>query len=385
MKKVYMYAHGGSGNHGCEAIVRATVKILKKMGYESIALISASPEEDLKYGIGQICEIIEEKTSYSKFSVDFLKAYFSLKLKRDYIPMDELAYIKAVSRVNPGDIVLSIGGDNYCYADVGKYVMLHNMMLRRGAKTVLWGCSVEPDVVNIPEIAKDLSHYSLIVARESISYDALKRVNENTILTADPAFFLDSIRTLEERNAVGINLSPMAIRNECSPGIALNCYRRLIQYILDNTKMDIILVPHVVWKDNDDRGPLKALYNEFNATKRVELLSDCSCEQIKGVIEKCRYFVGARTHSTIAAYSTGVPTLVVGYSVKARGIARDIFGTDCEYVIPVQELNSEEDLVCKFIKVMKEKEHIVGRLMAYRTAASEGIYKIEKALKNFEE
>ena len=150
MKKVYMYAHGGSGNHGCEAIVRSTVKILKKMGYEKITLISAQPEEDLEYGIGQVCEIIEDKGPYSKFSLDFVKAYFCLKLKKDFVPMDELAYIKTISRVNPGDIVLSIGGDNYCYADVNKYVMLHNMMLRRGAKTVLWGCSVEPDVVNFP-------------------------------------------------------------------------------------------------------------------------------------------------------------------------------------------------------------------------------------------
>ena len=28
MNKIYMYAHGGSGNHGCEAIVRSTLKIL---------------------------------------------------------------------------------------------------------------------------------------------------------------------------------------------------------------------------------------------------------------------------------------------------------------------------------------------------------------------
>ncbi|WRK52196.1 hypothetical protein SD457_17295 [Coprobacillaceae bacterium CR2/5/TPMF4] len=28
MKKIIMYFHGGSGNHGCEAIVRATCKLL---------------------------------------------------------------------------------------------------------------------------------------------------------------------------------------------------------------------------------------------------------------------------------------------------------------------------------------------------------------------
>ncbi len=42
-----------------------------------------------------------------------------------------------------GDVALSIGGDNYCYADVQRYIMMHDMLLQRGAKTVLWGCSVE--------------------------------------------------------------------------------------------------------------------------------------------------------------------------------------------------------------------------------------------------
>ena len=28
MAKIYMYAHGGSGNHGCEAIVRSTCDML---------------------------------------------------------------------------------------------------------------------------------------------------------------------------------------------------------------------------------------------------------------------------------------------------------------------------------------------------------------------
>ena len=58
-------------------------------------------------------------------------------------------------------------------------------------------------------------------------------------------------------------------------------------------------------------------------------------------------FIGARTHATIAAYSPR-PTLVVGYSIKARGIAKDLFGTDEGYVLPVQALAQKEDLVNAF-------------------------------------
>lgn len=51
-------------------------------------------------------------------------------------------------------------------------------------------------------------------------------------------------------------------------------------------------------------------------------------------------FIGVRIYVTIAAYSTEVPTLVLGYSVKSRGIAKDIFGSEENYVIPVQDISN---------------------------------------------
>ena len=51
-------------------------------------------------------------------------------------------------------------------------------------------------------------------------------------------------------------------------------------------------------------------------------------------------FAGARTHSTIAALSTGVPTLSFAYSIKARGINRDIFG-NTDYCLEPKDLGAE--------------------------------------------
>ena len=75
-------------------------------------------------------------------------------------------------------------------------------------------------------------------------------------------------------------------------------------------------------------------------------------------------FVGARTHATIAAYSSLVPTLVVGYSVKARGIARDLFGTEENYVVPVQSLQDKEDLVNSFRWLLSREREIRNHLEA---------------------
>lgn len=390
MSNIFMYAHGGSGNHGCEAIVRASFKILKNSWSGKITLLSRKPDEDLHYGLDKICEVRSSNGKYPKTSLPFFKAYMALKLKHDYVPLDKLTYKKAFDKVGKQDLALSIGGDNYCYADVHAYIMMQDLMLARGAHTVLWGCSVEPDLLDNPVIAADIRRYSLITARETISYEALKKVNPHTVLVADPAFVLEKVETeLPENfvpgNMVGVNISPMIMENEKVPGIAMKNYERLLSYILTNTDMGVALIPHVVWRGGDDREPLRQLYEKFKNTGRVVLFGDQCCEKIKYVISQCRFFVGARTHATIAAYSQCVPTLVVGYSVKARGIARDLFGTEENYVLPVQKL-SEQDTLEKGFAWMEEREEpirkrLVQVIPSFQKKAMEAADYIERLYK----
>lgn len=368
MKNVFLYAHGGSGNHGCEAIVRSTLGILQPEDGFNCTLISKMPEEDVKYGIDQLCTIIQEQERYSRLTWDFAKAYLHLKTTHDYVPLDRLYYKKAFDHIRNGDIACSIGGDNYCYADVKRYTMMHDMLLQRGAKTVLWGCSVEPALVEDAAIAEDLARYSLITARESISYEALRRVNPHTLLAADPAFTLECrVPALPEGfsdgNMVGINLSPMIMAQESSSGMVMENYQKLIECILEETDMGVALVPHVVWDFSDDRIPLRELYRKYQQTGRVVMVEDHNCMELKGIISRCRFFVGARTHATIAAYSTGVPTLVVGYSVKARGIARDLFGTEAGYVLQVQSLGNACELASAF-RALMERESLVRNTLS---------------------
>lgn len=368
MNQIWMYAHGGSGNHGCEAIVRSTYDILKELFHHEMMLISSSPEEDKKYGLNELCKIKRDELPYSKISISFIRAYLSLKLKNDYVPLDKLNYKRTIDLMGEGDIALSIGGDNYCYANVNKYIMLHDMAISRRAKTVLWGCSVEPTLLKNPEIVEDLKRYQLITARETITYNALKEINSNTVLVADPAFILKSAPVklpvgFIHNNMLGINISPMVLKNETVPGITLLNYEILIETILDSTDMGVALIPHVVWNDTDDRIPLMQLYEHFKESGRVILIEDQNCSNLKYLISQCRFFIGARTHSSIAAYSSGVPTLVVGYSVKARGIARDLFGHEEQYVLPVQDMIRKDDLLEKFKWILQNEDMIRKKLV----------------------
>ncbi len=62
--------------------------------------------------------------------------------------------------------------------------------------------------------------------------------------------------------------------------------------------------------------------------------------ETKWIISRMAFFAGARTHSTIAALSSGIPTLSFAYSIKAQGINRDIFG-HTDYCLEPTDLDAE--------------------------------------------
>ena len=344
--EIVLYGNGGSGNHGCEAIVRGTFSLLQR----SLAIASEAIDEDLKYGLNKYGNIYNAKSDCVS-KIQFIKAYTKLKLAGNYTEMDCLPYWEFIKKISKKTkLALSVGGDNYCYSNQLFYACLNRMYRKQGIKTVLWGCSIEPGVMQNKQVALDLKSYNLIVAREQITYQALQQIGAKVILAPDPAFYMQPEKCeVDSRfldgNVIGINISPMIIDNEKKDGITYENYKKLLAYILDYTDMTIALIPHVVWKHNDDRKVLKKLYDDYQHNQRIIMIEDHNAAELKYIISKCRFFVGARTHATIAAYSSCVPTLVVGYSVKANGIATDIFGTAEHYVMPVQAITYHLQLV----------------------------------------
>lgn len=74
--------------------------------------------------------------------------------------------------------------------------------------------------------------------------------------------------------------------------------------------------------------------------------------------------VTVRTHVSIPAYAKCVPTLVTGYKIKSIGIATDIFGNSENYVVPIQELESEKDFVKGFKWLADNREKISTHLQS---------------------
>ena len=110
--KMFLYSHGGSGNHGCEAIVRGTVAIFDQM---PLILYSNNKDQDKKYGINQIVEVEKARKSAARGNPKRVAASLAIRILHNDTYATKLSIEHMLNNYGRGDIGLSIGGDNYCY------------------------------------------------------------------------------------------------------------------------------------------------------------------------------------------------------------------------------------------------------------------------------
>ena len=365
--KIHYYANGGSKNHGCEAIYRSLIGLLPNHQH---IIHSGSLHDDTLYRLGEFADLTPLEQPVSPIGIYRIIYALQLKWSKNDKPFFDRAYYRFLRDASKNDIYLSVGGDNYCYSSYDWLEYLNLQLTRKGCKTILAGCSIEPESLT-PRLIQDLKRYTHIIARESCTYSALRKAGiNNATLLPDPAFSLPANKrplpsNMIQSNTVGINISPVISQLEPTKGIAFENYRVLIKYIMEETDMTVLLIPHVVKETNDDRHPSSQLLQEFVNTGRISLIEDTNCCTLKGFISQCRFFVAARTHASIAAYSSCIPTLVVGYSIKAKGLALDIFQNCNGYVLPTQALTDATELTTQFKKMVTNEVAIKNHLTTF--------------------
>lgn len=262
--------------------------------------------------------------------------------------------------------IVALGGDNLSY-DYGFLATLlffspFHAAAMRGVPTVVWAASIGPFSSRPPwerRFAELLRQMDLITIREPLTQVYLEGmgVRDNVRRVADPAFLLpacptelpEEIERALQAGAIGLNLAPLMVRyNGLSARDWMSEAIRMVAEVRRKTTAPILLIPHVMMSPrvspaNDDYEFMTALLERLPGDARDGIwLYDArpdDCRQIKWVISRLRVFAGSRTHSTIAALSSGVPTFCIGYSVKARGINLDLFGHE-QWVSHVSQLSA---------------------------------------------
>ena len=364
-KKILLFFHAGSLNRGCEAIVRTAVnEILIKFPFAELDLASFRPETDevISHLVRHI--FIQKSEPLKKYSLDWIISAFKIKLLNDESYAFRKMNKSIISKIKNYDTFISIGGDNYCYGEIPEIYEINRLIKKANKKLILWGASVGEEDLSLAKI-EDLKNFDLLLARETLTEAVLKNAGcKNVKLVADGAFLMEKSELplpekFLENKTVGFNFSPLVFgKNPLSKEAAF----LLIEHILKTTDFNIALVPHVNIEISNDYEVLKEFFEKYKNTNRVFLLpNNLNAIEYKGYIARMRFFIGARTHATIAAYSTGVPTMVLGYSVKSKGIAKDIFGEE-KLVLGIDEISDAKKLIAKF-EEMKTEEHSIKEIL----------------------
>lgn len=331
MKKLLLYGHGGAYNHGAEAILRSSLPIFRKANVP-ILLSTHFPDQDREFGLDKLVDslipadlsLVPEERAAGSFQS---KQSIAARIYRD-----------ALAEIDSETICIGVGGDNYCYPNWHRQSVFHLTAKERGGHSVLWGCSIQPEMVDT-RMEAILRGHDRIYARESLTANVLREHGiEHVVLQCDPAFCLQPEPTALPKGFRGqvaaINLSPLMLRRSDS---LLEKFVETAHFLLGSVDT-LLLLPHVTMPVDDDQKALETLAECLSLDEQARVCRiprELNAAQRKYLISRCELLVCCRTHASIAGYSCGTPTLVIGYSVKSQGIGKDL-GME-RWVLPVED------------------------------------------------
>lgn len=356
---IFLAGQNNFGNRGCEALVRSTTGMINNR-LNGLSFYCPSQYDELDQ---------KQWPDSAESGIHYVAAPpFSNKLRWwaracKVIPTVEAKYrpkfgldTTSYELAQRSDALIMTGGDvislDYGVASLYFWANFIDRAIDLGKPAILWAASVGPFTTKPAierEMVKHLKRYAAITVRESASYEYLHSLGiTNVQQVADPAFTMTpeafdvtELTFSKNTNVLGLNVSPLVRGYRKDDASRKQLDQDVIDFIKDvvsKTDMSILLVPHVDPLDgssvNSDSAYMQGLLAQLSQHQdRVKIAPrTLNAAQLKYLISKCRFFIGARTHATIGAFSTGVPTISIAYSVKAKGINKDLFG-DTRFVL----------------------------------------------------
>lgn len=181
-------------------------------------------------------------------------------------------------------------------------------------------------------------------------------------------------KTRFARPTVGISTSHQIIRQWTSAEDYVQCVAKLCLHIQRTYDTDVLLIPNEFspntdYNDVDVCEDILALLREQGGDARILDVRSMNSSQIKDAIAACGLLVASRYHACVAALSTGVPLMVVGWHYKYEELLRWYGQT--EWLLSESDCDSEK-LITMFDRLWRERdrarEEIAARYPAVREA-----------------
>lgn len=187
-------------------------------------------------------------------------------------------------------------------------------------------------------------------SRDYVTQNIPEKRNINEYI--DVAFFLPYIKESFDNNKihVGLNISALLWNGGYTQDnqFGLKCdyqktIREIINYFLSLKNVVLHLIPHVVLQERNvenDYAVSFDLCEEYKHERLVLAPFFLSPVDAKSYISGMDFFMGARMHATIAAFSSGVPLIPMAYSRKFNGLFIDTLHYD--NLVDMKTMDDEE-------------------------------------------
>lgn len=203
---------------------------------------------------------------------------------------------------------------------------------------------------------KGIKWASCVMARDKQSFDYVKGIlpDKKVSEIIDVAFFMPYVKKVFDSSFihVGLNISALlwhgGYTKDNQFGLKTDyqkLIRNIIKYFLSLDNVKLHLVPHVVGGERhieNDYAVSYDLYEEFNHPNLILAPLFLDPMIAKGYIAGLDFFMGARMHSTIAAFSSGVPVIPMAYSRKFNGLFCETL--DYQHIVDMKSENDESIL-----------------------------------------
>ncbi len=193
-----------------------------------------------------------------------------------------------------------------------------------------------------------------VYSRDYLSTEYVKKLTSRTAIEAtDLAFALPYTKGKSGyKTKIGLNVSGLLWNggfpgnsNQFELSVDYPVYiKTLIETLISCVEYEVHIIPHVLElyeeSHDGDIAVCQQLKREYSELIGVPIFN--TPIEAKSYISNMDVFIGARMHSTIAAFSSGVATIPFSYSRKFAGLYGSL---DYKYIINGCSLTTEEALV----------------------------------------
>jgi len=375
-------------NHGVEALVVSTIGQLRQLlPGASFTVLDREPDFDNSRMTAPDVKFIQDYTIRPLYGPRW-RGFLTSTFPR----LDRHAHNTA-NIVKKASCVVASGGDVFCSEYGWRSLLTHLQPLKIAHSAhvpfVIHAQSIGPFSNDGDRNAfmATARHAAVISVREMASYryitEDLKLPGRICHHMADPAFMLgqpdksegDALfahhRAVEGKPTIALSTSRAICHwMNSNDDRHIDTWLEVIRWLRQTLDANIILIPHVqeTAPKNEDRILATEIQRRLRHDPRVRLAGgDFSASDYKAIISRCDFAVAERMHAALAGLSTGVPTLVIGYSIKAEGILTDLLGgevTKAKALISIQDFIAPGAGLARVQAAWEARSEISQRLAA---------------------